>query len=280
MDSELGSRSDIRSLRKLVKIDYKKMSDGEAQNKLEVDQKVGDQVETDLREAPNQTLMGASGTSAKSRTDEPVLGQFEPLFEDFDREQDEAEMLLQMKRLNAEEARLDRRRRLEQMKKELSEQRQRVRDMKGKDISKATKTSDPVVRPKIFGTAQTKISEKGAKVKTTDSKSKTPVASVEVDSSETDTEQVTIDDLRKNPKLQKKVQKELNRLGLKYMSFDNESSSSGCESSDSSSSSDSDSSKKKKKKLRNIRSLALMLNLLTKSRICSVGLMLIYSMNL
>lgn len=102
MDSELGSRSDIRSLRKLVKMDYKKMSDGEAQNKLEVDQEIGDQVETDLRESPNQTLLGASGTSAKSRSDEPVIGQFELLF-DLDWELDEAEMLLPMQRPNTEE---------------------------------------------------------------------------------------------------------------------------------------------------------------------------------
>ena len=54
------------------------------------------------------------------------------------------------------------------MKKELYEQKQRVRDMKGKDSSKATKTSDPVVKPKIFSAAQTKISENGAKAKTTE----------------------------------------------------------------------------------------------------------------
>ena len=253
MNSDLGSRSDIRSLRKLTKIDYKKMSDGEGQKKQETEHKTGDQVETDLRESPHETLLGASGTSATSRSDEPAFGQFEPsepLFDDFDREQDEAEivaMQLQMKRLNAEEARLERKRRLDQMKKELYEQKQRVRDMKGKDISQATKTSDSVVKPKIFSAAQTKISEKVAKVKTTDSKSKIPISSIELDSSETDTEQVTIDDLRKNPKLQKKVQKELNKLGLKCLSIE---SSSESESSDSStsSSSDSDSLKKKKKK--------------------------------
>ena len=47
MNSDLGSNSDIRSLRKLTKIDYKKMSDGKGQKKQETEQKTGDQVETD-----------------------------------------------------------------------------------------------------------------------------------------------------------------------------------------------------------------------------------------
>ena len=67
---------------------------------------------------------------------------------------------------------------------------------------------------------------------TTDSKSEMPITSVELDSSETVTEQVTIDDLHENPKLQKKVQKDLNKLGLKCLSIQNESSSSESESSD------------------------------------------------
>ena len=46
------------------------------------------------------------------------------------------EIQLQMKRLNAEEARLERKKRLEAMKKELYDQKQKVREMKGKGQTK------------------------------------------------------------------------------------------------------------------------------------------------
>ena len=69
---------------------------------------------------------------------EPVRRQvLDPLFDDFDRDQDEAEILemqLQMKRLNAIEARLDRKKRLEQMKKELDDQKRRVCERKWLEV--------------------------------------------------------------------------------------------------------------------------------------------------
>ena len=67
-----------------------------------------------------------------------------PLFYHFDLDRDEEEMFeiqLQMKHMNAEEAQLDRYKRQEWMKKGQDEQKQRVRDMKGK-YPIPTKTSD------------------------------------------------------------------------------------------------------------------------------------------
>ena len=197
----------------------------------------------------DENPLGASSTS--TGLSEPVRGQvLDPLFDDFDRDQDEAEILemqLQMKRLNAIEARLDRKKRLEQMKKELDDQKRRVREMKGKDPP-PTKTSDTDVKTKTFAHSQSKTSDKGARPKTVEaiSKSKAPTdADIKAD---IDTEQVTIDSLRQNPKLQKQVKKELSKLGLKVISLKDESTSSDSESSDTSSTSDSDLSKKKKKK--------------------------------
>ena len=60
-------------------------------------------------------------------------------------------------------------------------------------------------------------------------------------------EPITIEDLRKNPKLQNKVKKELKKIGLTSSNLNNSSSSSSGDSSDSSSASDDDNSKKKKK---------------------------------
>ena len=256
MNCELSSRSNIRSLRHIQKIDYKKMSDGEAQSQQDVDKKTVltvDKSDEQSVESPDDILLGASGTSTMSGSSKPVHGQsFEPLYDDFDRDQDEAEMMeiqLQMKRLNAEEARLERKKRLEAMKKELYDQKQKVREMKGKDNSVLTKTDDSVVKSKKKNALQSKSTDKGARPKTlqTISKSKVSVTPIDIDSSsDSDTEQVNIEDLRKNPKLQKQVQKELSKLGLKVV-LSSSSSSSESESTDSSST-DSDSSKKKKKK--------------------------------
>ena len=256
MNSELSSRSNIRSLRHIQKIDYKKMSDGEAQSQQDVDKKTVltvDKSDEQSVESPDDVLLGASGTSTMSGSSKPVHGQsFEPLYDDFDRDQDEAEMMeiqLQMKLLNAEEARLERKKRLEAMKKELYDQKQKVREMKGKDNSVLTKTDDSVVKSKKKNALQSKSTDKGARPKTlqTISKSKVSVTPIDIDSSsDSDTEQVNIEDLRKNPKLQKQVQKELSKLGLKVV-LSSSSSSSESESTDSSST-DSDSSKKKKKK--------------------------------
>ena len=256
MNSELSSRSNIRSLRHIQKIDYKKMSDGEAQSQQDVDKKTVstvDKSDEQSVESPDDILLGASGTSTMSGSSKPVHGQsFEPLYDDFDRDQDEAEMMeiqLQMKRLNAEEARLERKKRLEAMKKELYDQKQKVREMKGKDNSVLTKTDDSVVKSKKKNALQSKSTDKGARPKTlqTISKSKVSVRPIDIDSSsDSDTEHVNIEDLRKNPKLQKQVQKELSKLGLKVV-LSSSSSSSESESTDSSST-DSDSSKKKKKK--------------------------------
>ena len=176
----------------------------------------------------------------------------DPLFDDFERDQDEGEILemqLQMKRLNAIEAQLERKKRLEQMKKELDDQKRRVRAMKGKNPP-PTKTSDPEIKIKTVEHSQVKTSDKGARPKTIEAISKLKVpASTDVDiKADSDTEQVTIVSLRQNPKLQKQVKKELSKLGLKVISLKDESSSSERESSDIASSSDSESSRKKKKK--------------------------------
>ena len=249
MNSELSSRSTIRSLRQLQKIDYKKMSNAEDQTQRGSDKKSAEILEDVGVGSFDENPLGASGTS--TGLSEPVRGQvLDPLFDDFDRDQDEAEILemqLQMKRLNAIEARLDRKKRLEQMKKELDDQKRRVREMKGKDPP-PTKTSDTDVKTKTFAHSQSKTSDKGARPKTVEaiSKSKAPTdADIKAD---IDTEQVTIDSLRQNPKLQKQVKKELSKLGLKVISLKDESTSSDSKSSDTSSTSDSDLSKKKKKK--------------------------------
>ena len=259
MSTELGSRSDIRSLRRLNRINYKKMSDGEAQN-----QQVADSKSDELGESPDVDTQGASGFSTGSGSSQPVSGQpFDaqnPFFDDFDRDQDEAEIVeiqLQMKRLNAEEARWDRKKRLEQMRQELRDQKQRIREMKGKDPSEPV----PVVKSKLSA-SQKNSSDKGARPKTVSSgktKAKVPVSQNDIEFvPDSDAEQVTVEDLKQNPKLQKKVQKELSKLGLKVVSLPNESSSSADNSSDSSSSdcdsshidSDNSKSKSKKKKLK------------------------------
>ena len=255
MNKELDSRSEVRSLRNRKKIDYKKMSDGESQISQEAEQQkvnVGQiGTEVDFGDPLVENPSGASGLSARSGTEQPVIGsEFDVV--DFDREQDEAEIVeiqLQMKRLNAEEARMERKRRLDQMRRELHEQKQRVRDMKGNP----SQNCDPVVKPKVRP-AQSKLGETVSKTKSAEAKSSSKLSlsssgAVTGVISESDTDQLTIDDLRKNPKLQKKVQKELNKLGLKCIAVENESS---CESdsSNSSCSTQSDSSCKKKKKHR------------------------------
>ena len=225
------------------------MNNAEDQTQRGSDKKSGEILEDVGVGSFDENPLGASITS--TGLSEPVRGQvLDPLFDDFDRDQDEAEILemqLQMKRLNAIEARLDRKKRLEQMKKELDDQKRRVREMKGKDPP-PTKTSDTDVKTKTLAHSQSKTSDKGARPKTVEaiSKSKAPTdADIKAD---IDTEQVTIDSLRQNPKLQKQVKKELSKLGLKVISLKDESTSSDSESSDTSSTSDSDLSKKKKKK--------------------------------
>ena len=113
------------------------------------------------------------------------------------------------------------------------------------------KTSDTDVKTKSFAHSQSKTSDNGARPKTVEaiSKSKVPASTTDADiKADIDTEQVTIDSLRQNPKLQKQVKKELSKLGLKARSLKDEYTSSESESSDTSSTSDSDMSKKKKKK--------------------------------
>ena len=265
MNSELSSRSSIRSLRQLQKIDYKNMNNGDDQTQRGSDKKSGEILEDVGVGSFDENPLGASGISTWSS--EPVRGQvLDPLFDDFD--QDEAEILemqLQMKRLNAIEARLDRKKRLEQMKKELDDQKRRVREMKGKNPP-PTKTSDTDVKTKTFVHLQSKTSDKGARPKTVEaiSKSKAPASTIDADiNADIDSEQVTIDSLRQNPKLQKQVKKELSKLGLKVISLKDESSSSESESSDTSSTSDSDLSKKKKKKNISQRKIRPMLKPLT-----------------
>ena len=63
MSTELGSRSEIRSLRKLNRINYKMMGDGEAQN-----QQVADSKSDELGESPDFDTQCASGISTGSGT--------------------------------------------------------------------------------------------------------------------------------------------------------------------------------------------------------------------
>ena len=224
------------------------MNDGEDQTLRGSDEKSAEILDDVGVGCFGENPLGASGISSGSS--EPVRGQvLDPLFDDFDLDQDEAEiqeMQLQMKRLNAIEARLEHKKRLKQMKKELNDQKRRVREMKGKNPP-PKKTNDPEV--KIH--SQVKTSDKGARPKTIEaiSKLKVPASTTDVDiKPDSDTEQVTIESLRQNPKLQKQVKKELSKLGLKVILLKDESSSSESESSETASSSDSESSKKKRKK--------------------------------
>ena len=191
----------------------------------------------------------------------------DPLFDDFDQDQDKAKILetqLQMKRLNALEAWLDRQKRLEQMKEELDDQKRQDREMKGKN-SPPTKTIDPEVKIKTVEQSQVKTSDKGARPKTIEaiSKLKVPASTTDVDiKADSDNVQVSIESLRQSPKLQKQVKKELSKLGLKVISLKDESSSSENESSETASSSDSESSKKKKKNI-SLRKIRPILNLQT-----------------
>ena len=146
---------------------------------------------------------------------------------DHDREQVELEMAriqLEMKRLNTEEARLEHKKRLDDMKRELKDQKERVRSMKGKELLGA-KTDDSGAKV-TKSSKDTKIDDKGAKPKIKQSKSKvTSKMFSEIDLSKSDHEKLNVDDLRKNPGLQKKVQKELRKLGLTCTNLQSSSSS-------------------------------------------------------
>ena len=263
-DSNLSSRSQIRSLRNRRPIDYSKMHKGEEQT-LGGNESDRDSAENFKSEIPLENP--SSGANGEPQF-EPVSGQNIPLEED--REQDELEMAqiqLEMKRLNAEEERLNRKKRLDQMKKELHKQKQRVRSLKGKETISVTKTNDsgtgaiPKTSSSKTSNSKTSGSKSSKETKTVKTKSKHGTKSSVLESpadteklTEFDEEQLTIDDLRKNPELQKQVQKQLNKIGLKCVSFEECSSSSDYESSDSSSSSDSESTKKKKKHKKRKRS--------------------------
>ena len=179
--------------------------------------------------------------------------EFTSAYVDGDREQDEleiAQIQLEMERLKAEEARLERKKRLEQMKKELQEQKHRIRSMKGNDIPPVTKTDDSGTKSKTLSTKHIKTDDITVKSKLKQQTSKSAVADTHIKAenlTEADKNQVTIEDLRQNSELQKQVQKELNKMGLKCVSFEERSSSCEDESSQSSSTSDSEHSKKKKK---------------------------------
>ena len=123
------------------------MNDGEDQTLRGSDKKSAEILDDVGVGCFGKNPLGASGISSGSS--ELVRGQvLDPLFDDFDLDQDEAEiqeMQLQMKRLNAIEAWLEHKKRLKQMKKELNDQKRRVREMKGKNPP-PTKTNDPEVK--------------------------------------------------------------------------------------------------------------------------------------
>ena len=84
MNSELSSRSNIRSLRQLHKIDYKKMNDGEDQTLRSSDKKPAEILNDFGVGSFDENPLGTCGTSSGSS--EPVRGQvLDPLFDDFDR---------------------------------------------------------------------------------------------------------------------------------------------------------------------------------------------------
>ena len=66
MNTELSSRSNIRSLRQLHKIDYKKMNDGEDQTLRGSDQKSVDILDDVGVGSFDENPLGASGTSSGS----------------------------------------------------------------------------------------------------------------------------------------------------------------------------------------------------------------------
>ena len=70
MNSELSSRSSIRFLRQLQKIDYKKMNDGEDQTQRGSDKKSTEILEDIGVDSFDDNPLGASGTSTGSS--EPV----------------------------------------------------------------------------------------------------------------------------------------------------------------------------------------------------------------
>ena len=111
------------------------------------------------------------------------------------------------------EAKLDHKRQQEHMKKELDDQKPKVHDMNGKKIL-PMKTSDIRVNTKIKYVSKVKSSS-GAKPKTAEtiSKLKAPASATDVDNkTSSETEEVTIDTLWQNTKLQKQVQKELSKF--------------------------------------------------------------------
>ena len=91
MNSELSSRSSIRSLIQIHKIEYKKMNDGEGQTLRGSDEKSAEILDDVGVGCFGENPLGASGISSGSS--EPVRGQvLDPLFDDFDLDQDEAEI--------------------------------------------------------------------------------------------------------------------------------------------------------------------------------------------
>ena len=85
MNSELSSRSSIRSLRQLQKIDYKKINHSEDQTQRGSDKKSAEILEDVGVGSFDENPLGASGTS--TGLSEPVRGQvLDPLFDDFDRD--------------------------------------------------------------------------------------------------------------------------------------------------------------------------------------------------
>ena len=66
MNSELSSRSSIRSLRQLQKIDYKNMNNGDDQTQRGSDKKSGEILEDVGVGSFDDNPLGASGTSTGS----------------------------------------------------------------------------------------------------------------------------------------------------------------------------------------------------------------------
>ena len=79
MNSELSSRSSIQSLRQLLKIDYKKMNDGEDQTQQGSDKKSAEILDDVGVGSFNDNPLGASGTSTGSSEPTKVVQNLQAL---------------------------------------------------------------------------------------------------------------------------------------------------------------------------------------------------------
>ena len=162
--------------------------------------------------------------------------------EDYEREMMKGQE--EMRRLHEEETKLRRAEELRQMKRQIAEKKLTVKKLRGKQTVEKPQVSKKITKEALPHSSKGTIlsSKTGSKIINT-FKSK---------SSDSDSEKITVQSLRKDSKLKQLVQKELRKLGLQSDSNDTSSDSSSSDGSSSSDSSDDEcvkkSSKKKKQK--------------------------------